>query len=148
MGVDRAARGAGLMVLSVAALGGWMFTELVLGSRGHGGGGGGAIEIPAPAAPAEPVVAVEPPPPEVIVVERHRSRGRDPFSRGWVLDPADGYQKLYQPDGTFVGGFDFTGQVWNRSGSRVGGVATGPSCLLPCQRSQARKILLGEDLAR
>src|SRR5262249_8777067 len=66
-----------------------------------------------PVAPPQevPVVdaPVEPPAPVVVVHDRER----DPYSRGWHFDPADGQQKLYDRAGVFVGRFDDAGDVWD-----------------------------------
>jgi hypothetical protein len=113
---------------------------------------GGAMLAPAPVVvEAEPELEEEPAStetagaPAVIVVREHRRRARDPFERGWYLDPADHQDKFYGPDGSFIGRIDTAGHVWSAS-SHAGTVDTSPSCGVACKRAQARKILLGIPL--
>lgn len=153
---DRQRLGAGLLLVSVLAAGGWAVSEMIHAAHSEGPLGGGVL-APAPVVvEAEPAdePEVEPAPdepagaPAVIVVrERHR-RTQDPFERGWYLDPADNQDKLYGPDGAFIGRIDRAGNVWDHSGSHTGYVEMSPSCGVACKRSQARKMLLGIPLSQ
>jgi hypothetical protein len=150
---DHMDAGAGLMFAAIAAVTGWFISECVLGSPlGFAVGGGAPVLAPAavepPAAPAAENGSAEYGSPAPVVIVVHADDQDQQVRRGWVLDPQDGQDKLYNRRGELIGRIDRAGYVWNIGGATVGVVDMSANCEVACRRARAHAMLFGSDHPR